>query len=85
MYVRGIDGCTTQAFPGATITRLADFVSNGRINLKNVNFVIIHVGTNNVYSSQSVDTILSYHGDLIHRVKSKRDVKIIFSSLTSFG
>ena len=31
-YVRGIDGCTTQAFPGATIARLADFVSNGRIN-----------------------------------------------------
>ena len=47
-YVRGIDGCTTQAFPGATIARLADFVSNGRINLKNINFVIVHVGTNNV-------------------------------------
>jgi hypothetical protein len=49
-YVRGIDGCTTQAFPGATIARLADFVSNGRINLKNINFVIVHVGTNNVSS-----------------------------------
>ena len=47
-YVRGIVGCTTQAFPGATIARLADFVSNGRINLKNINFVIVHVGTNNV-------------------------------------
>jgi len=53
-YVRGIDGCTTQAFPGATITRLAEFVSNGRIDLINVNFVIVHVDTNNVSSSQSV-------------------------------
>jgi hypothetical protein len=78
---RGIDGCTTQAFHGATVTRLADFVSNGRINLKNVNFVIVHVGTNNVSSSQSVDTILSYHGDLIHQIKSKTDAKIIFTSL----
>ena len=80
-YVRGIDGCTTQAFPGATIARLADFVSNGRINSKNIYFVIVHVGTNNVSSSQSVDTILSYYGDLIHKIKSKTDAKIIFTSL----
>lgn len=70
-----------KAFPGATIARLADFVSNGRINLENINFVIVHVGTNNVSSSQSVDTILSYYGDLIHKIKSKTDAKIIFTSL----
>ena len=32
-------------------------------------------------SSQSVDTILSYYGDLIHKIKSKTDAKIIFISL----
>ena len=40
-----------------------------------------HVGTNNVSSSQSLDTILSYYGDLIHKIKSKTDAKIIFTSL----
>jgi hypothetical protein len=63
------------------IARLADFVSNGRINLKNIYFVIVHVGTNNVSSSQSVDIILSYYGDVIHKIKSKTDAKIIFTSL----
>ena len=70
-----------KAFPGATIARLADFVSNGRINLNILNFVIVPVGTNNVSSSQSVDTILSGYGDLIHKIKSKTDAKIIFTSL----
>ena len=70
-----------KAFPGATIARLADFVSNGRINLKILNFVIVPVGTNNVSSSQSVDTILSGYGDLIHKIKSKTDAKILFTSL----
>ena len=70
-----------KAFPGATIARLADFVSNGRIILKNIDFVIVHVGTNNISSSQSVDTILSYYGDIIHKIKSKTEAKIIFTSL----
>ena len=59
-YVRGIDGCTTQVCLWATITWFADFVSTGRIDLINVNYVIVHEGTNNVSSSQSVNTILSY-------------------------
>jgi hypothetical protein len=32
-------------------------------------------------SSQSVDTIVCYYGDLIHKIKSKTDAKIIFTSL----
>jgi hypothetical protein len=48
---------------------------------KNINFVIVHVGTNNVSSSQSTDTISSYYGDLIHKIKSKTDAKISFTSL----
>jgi len=32
-------------------------------------------------SSQSVDTILSCYGDLIHKMKSKTDAKMIFTSL----
>jgi hypothetical protein len=50
-YVGGIHGCTTQAFPGATIGRLSELVSSGRINLRLLDCLIIHVGTNNEYTS----------------------------------
>jgi hypothetical protein len=63
-YVGGIRGCTTQAFPGATIGRLSELVSSGRIHLRLVDFVIIHVGTNSIFSPQSVNTIMSYYGDV---------------------
>ena len=59
-YVGGIDGCTTQAFPGATIGRLLELVSSGRTNLRLVDFVIIHVGINNISSPPSANTII-YH------------------------
>ena len=80
-HVGGIDGCTTQAFPGATIGRLSELVSSGRINLRLVDFVIIHVGTNNISSPQSVNTIMSYYGDLIHKLKSKTSAKLVFTSI----
>ena len=80
-YVGGIDGCTTQTFPGATIGRLSELVSSERINLRLVDFVIIHVGTNNISSPQSVNTIMSYYGDLIHKLKSKTSAKLVFNSI----
>ena len=80
-YVGGIHGCTTQAFPGATIGRLSELVSSGRINLRLLDFVIIHVGTNNISSPQSVNTIMSYYGDLIHKLKNKTSAKLLFTSI----
>jgi hypothetical protein len=80
-YVGGIHGCTTRAFPGATIGRLSELVSSGRINLRLVDFVIIHVGTNNISSPQSFNTIMSYYGDLIHKLKSKTSAKLVFTSI----
>ena len=80
-YVDRIDGCTIQAFPGASIGRLSELVSSGRIDLRYVQFVIIHIGTNNISSSQSIDTIMSYYGDLIHKLKSKTSAKLIFTSI----
>jgi hypothetical protein len=43
--------------------------------------IIINVGTNNVSSSQSVNTILSYHGDLIYELKRIIRAKLIFTSI----
>ena len=68
-YVSGIHGCTVQAFPGATKGKLPELVSSGRVNLSSVDFAIINVGTNNVSSSQSVNTILSYYGALSYELK----------------
>jgi hypothetical protein len=57
-YVDGIYGCTTQAFPGATIGRLSQLVSSGRVNLtcSSVDFIIIQIGTtcNNISNGDSI-------------------------------
>jgi hypothetical protein len=36
-----------QAFPGATIGSITELFSRGKINISNIDIVIIHVGTNN--------------------------------------
>ena len=81
-YVDGIRGCTTQVFPGATIGRIAELLSRGKINLSNIEYivVIIHVRTN-ISSAQNVDTIISYYGDLIHKLKYKTNAHIICTSI----
>ena len=47
-YVTDINGYSVQAFPGATIGRLSNLVANGTVNLKHIDFLIIHVGSNNI-------------------------------------
>ena len=49
-YIDGIRGCTTHAFPGATIGRITKLLSRGKINISNIDIFIIHVGTNNISS-----------------------------------
>ncbi|CAG2223588.1 unnamed protein product [Mytilus edulis] len=81
-YVSGIDGCTTQVFPGATIGRLTELISSGKVDLISLDFVIVHAGTNNISSSQSVDMvdiIMLYFGDLIHKLNKKTFAKLIFT------
>jgi hypothetical protein len=80
-YVDGIRGCITQAFPGATIGRITELLFRGKINISNIDIVIIHVGTNNISSAQHVDTIISYYGDLIHKVKYKTNAHIVCTSI----
>ncbi|XP_071135603.1 uncharacterized protein [Mytilus edulis] len=80
-YVKDINGCTTQAFPGATIARLSDYVSSNKINLKNKDFIIVHVGSNNIAQNHSVDMIISYYSDLIHNIQIKSKAKIIITSI----
>ena len=44
-------------------------------------FIIIHVGSNNIAMLQSVNQIISFHGDLIHYRKCKTSAQIIFTSI----
>jgi hypothetical protein len=41
----------------------------------------INVGTNNVSSPKSVNTILSYYGDLIYKLKRMTRAKLNFTSI----
>ena len=60
---------------------MTELVSTGRIDLSYVDIVIVHVGTNNIASNQSVDTILAYYGDLLHKIKAKTDAFVVFTSI----
>ena len=80
-YVTDINGCSVQAFPGATIGRLSNLVANGTVNLKHIDFLIIHVGSNNIAIHQSVNQIISFYGDLIHYIKCKTSAQIVFTSI----
>lgn len=77
-----IDGVTLKAFPGATIGKLAVLFSKGHISLEEYDYIIIHVGTNNVGNRNSVDHIKSDYGNLVATVrKLKPHIRIVISSI----
>ena len=47
----------------------------------NIDFLIIHVGSNNIAIHQSVNQIISFYGDLIHYIKWKTSAQIVFTSI----
>jgi hypothetical protein len=49
--------------------------------LKHIDFLIIHVGSNNIAIHQSVNQIISFYGDLIHYIKCKTSAQIVFTSI----
>jgi hypothetical protein len=60
---------------------LSNLVANGTVNLKRIDFLIIHVGSNNIAIHQSVNQIISFYGDLIHYIKCKTSAQIVFTYL----
>lgn len=77
----GLEGAQHKHFQGATIGRITELLSRGKMNISNIDIVIIHVGTNNISSAQNMDTIISYYGDLIHKLKYKTNAHIVFTSI----
>ena len=88
-HVAGIDGCTLQCFPGDTtcISKLTNrLISRDgcapEANLEDFDFVIFHVGTNDIDNRASYNAILWDFGNMIAICrKQKPGIKIIISAI----
>ena len=64
-YVSGIDGVVVQVFSGATIGRIVYGITNREVKLRAFDYVIFHVGTNDVGNQSSFENIISNFGNLV--------------------
>ena len=77
-----IDGVFIKSYPGATIAQLAMHIDNRHVNLMNFDYIIVHVGTNNIDNRDEKGAMLSDFGNLIGRIKIKKpSIRIIVSSI----
>ena len=75
-----LDGVVVKCFPSATIAKLSRLLSTD-VKLHNFEYIIIHVGTNNIGNRDSFGNILSDYGNLIASVKKlKSSIRIIVSA-----
>ena len=63
--VSGIDGCVVQAFRGDTISQLTNRIQSKQAKLLPFDFVIIHVGTNDIENGEPFNAMISSYGNLI--------------------
>lgn len=81
-YVSGIDGVVVQAFSGDTVSRLANRLLSRQASLEQFDYVIFHVGTNDIANRASFNAIISDFGNLIAICrKVKPNIKIIVSAI----
>ena len=77
-----IDGVFIKSYPGATIAQFAMHIDNRHVNLVNFDYMIVHVGTNNIDRRDEKGAMLSDFGNLIGRIKIKKPfIRIIVSSI----
>lgn len=81
-YVTGIEGVQLQSFSGDTISRLANRLSTGQVRLNKFDYVIFHVGTNDIARNAPFEHIISDYGNLIGIArKIKPKINIIMSAI----
>jgi lysophospholipase L1-like esterase len=81
-YLQPIEGVEVCPFPGATIGKINYLVTYGKIKFENADYVILHVGTNNIANGQVPDTILSDYANLIASIRRiKPNIVIICSAI----
>lgn len=77
-----IEGVVIRSFPGATIGKLSFHFSEGHISLENHDYLIVHVGTNNIGRRDKQESIMSDYGNLIAQIKKiKPTIKVIISAI----
>lgn len=78
----GIDGVYLQAFSGDTIARMANRVLSGQVILDNFEYVLFHVGTNDVARRSEFENIISDYGNLIGTCRKQNpSIHIIISAI----
>ena len=60
-----IFGATLQAFPGLTIEKVANQIQSGNATLDQFDYLILHVGTNDLGSKSPFESIISDFGNII--------------------
>ena len=77
-----IDGVVIKSFRGDTIAQLTNRIDKGQVNLSPFDYIIIHVGTNNIDKRHSYGNIIADYGNLIPTIKKqKRSIRIIMSAI----
>ena len=77
-----IEGVTIKSYSGATIGYLSVLISDGDIDLTNHDFLIVHVGTNNIGARHSFGAMVSDYGNLVAQIRNKKpSIRVIISSI----
>ena len=77
-----IDGVIIKSYPGDSIARLTMRIDGGEVNLSPFDYIIVHVGTNNIDRRHSYDDIITDYGNLIPIIKKKkRSIRFIISAI----
>ena len=80
--VSGIDGCVVQAFRGDTISQLTNRIQSKQAKLLPFDFVIIHVGTNDIENGEPFNAMISSYGNLIGVIREIHpSIQIIISAI----
>ena len=78
----GMDGVTLQIFCGDTIAKIASKIDSGEARLDPFDFVIIHVGTNDIDNRAPFHNIISDYGNLVGICKKKKpSIQIVLSAI----
>ena len=80
--VSGIDGCVVQPFRGDNIARLTNRIKWKQAKLRPYDYVIVHVGTNDIEDGASFNSNISSYGNLIGVIREVHpSVQIVMSAI----
>lgn len=81
-YLPPIEGVEVNCRRGATIGQLNHILASGQVSLQHFDYILFHVGTNNVDRGHSVENMCSDYANLVATTKSlNQNIGIIFSAI----